>query len=196
MQQNRKHYWLMPLAAVLPPLAQAANTATLDIPMQGSIVQSLEVSLVNRVEMPNVVKPAAGEPNTSVELTCNSNGTSSVTYSGNGNPYAHGVASAATPDDNSANKIAAMGGSVRTTGRCAELTVTGQSGYYYTATSQQKGGGPGTMHIQCNADQNGGGQIGVAGSGLYCGAKVTVNSAATPTGYSSGPNLVVTVTYD
>lgn len=196
MQRNRKHYWLMPLAAALSPLVQADNSATLDIPMQGSIVQSLEVSLVRRLDMPNVVKPAAGEPNTSVELTCNSNGTSTITYSGNGNPFAHGIVSATTPDDKSANKLAAVGGVIRTTGRCAELTVTGQSGYYYTATSQQKGGGPGTMHIQCNADQNGGGQIGVAGSGLYCGAKVTVNSAATPTGYSSGSALVVTVTYD
>ena len=194
-----KKWLLIPLAAALSPLAQADNTASVPVPVAGRIIQALEVTLDNTgITLPDVVAPATGEADATVELTCNSDTTSSVTYGGNSNPYANGTASATTPNSSSKNLTNGLGAA---TGTCAQLTVTGESGYYYATSTTPPSGLPTPVSavVSCNADQTGGG--GQVGSGkLYCGAKVTVTAdaagAASTYSTSGAGSAVVTVTYD
>lgn len=193
-----KKWLLIPLSAALLPLVQADNTASVPVPVKGRIIEALEVSLVNTgITLPDLVAPATGEANATVELTCNSDGTSSITYGGKSNPYANGTASATTPSASSKNLTNSLGTS---TGTCAQLTVTGRSGYYYIASTTPPSGLPAPVSaiVSCNTDQSGGGKIGTGG--LYCGAKVTVTASAagSASNYSTSGagNAVVTVTYD
>lgn len=186
------------VAAALLTTAHASNNDSVEVPLSGYAISSLSVSLNNSgIIMPDVVAPTSGDANATVTLNCNADGSSSVAYTGNSNPYAHGTANTSTINDDSANKVGELG---NYTGTCASLAVTGQSGYNYKAfmlTAPGYGSPFQQSNITCNVDADGSGVIGT--DGLYCGATVTMTSAAGGSygSYStSGSHGVVAVVYD
>jgi len=188
------------IAATLLTTAYASNNDSVEVPLSGNAISALSVSLNNRgIVMPDVVSPTSGDDDATVTLNCNADGTSSVAYTGDSNPYAHGTANATAINDDSANKVAGLG---NYTGTCASLAVSGQSGYNYKAfmLSAPGYGSPFKQSlITCNVDANGSGVIGT--DGLYCGATVTITSAANGSpmfGYTTSGvgHGVVAVVYD
>jgi len=179
---------LAPLAILLATsVVQADNNATVEVPLSGRMIAALGVTLTNGgVTLPDVASPESGEANAVVTLTCNSDGTSSVTYGGNSNPYAAGTKSATAPNPSSQNLTNNLGNS---TGTCAMLNVTGQNGYHYTASMLTPPGFSSPFQqsvIDCNSDTSGAGQIGT--TGLYCGATVTITPAANGSAFSYATN--------
>lgn len=194
-----KKILLAPLAvAIAMSTVQADNNGTVAVPLFGKLISSLNVSLSNAgITLPDVTSPQASDATATVTLNCNADGTSSVAYTGNSNPYAHGTANASAVNADSANKTNNLGNS---TGTCAELTVSGQSGYHYKASMLTAPAYSSPFQqslITCNVDADGSGVIGT--DGLYCGARVTITSAANGGTFNystSGGHGVVAVVYD
>lgn len=191
------------LASVVALLASSSafadNTDQKAMPVSGKIIASLALGTPTAIEMPTLVVPDTGTA-ASVSIACANDGTvSGITYTGQGNPYAHGTAAATAPDKtNSANK--ALGD---IDGACGTVAVTGETDYKYqiaTAGIAASTDKPEISSIVCRsktADSITGGVI-AAGETLYCGATVIATTATATGDYAlTGANTgTVTVTYD
>lgn len=193
------------LASVVALMASSAafadNTATTPLPVTGSVIAALSLTKTTNITMPTLVAPDAGTP-TSVAIACDKTGAiSQVTYTGNGNPYAHGTASAGAPNASSANK--ALG---TFAGICGEMAVAGESGYHFQTDTTNLGtsatdaaSGLTITSITCRSvsdDSTSTGTLGATGDKLYCGALVTANAAGFTGSYPGTLAGNVTVTYD
>lgn len=188
-------------AAMISP-ATADNTDNKSVSVAGTIVAPLEIA-VTPMTMPHIVRPATGEPSAKVTLQCGASGdaTNTVSYTqGNGNPFANGVAAASSPSASSANK--ALPGA-NSTGTCAVLTITGESGYNFlpmisVVTSSTPGVtvSAASCRDELGNDASTGSPLQLTGTDLTvrCGATTTVTSASTATTYSA--SFTYSVTYD
>jgi hypothetical protein len=197
------------LAGLQPALADNTDTGT--VAVGGTIVAPLTASATALV-MPNLVRPVASAAipggNTSVTLGCDATADSAnvVTYTGRGNPFANGVASAANPSASSTNKAAVA--SNLSTGQCSVVSIGGQANYFYkvvigspTLTGAPAGVTLATGSTPCTdavgTPVSSGDVVQIQASGsttLRCGAKVTLSSATTVTSYSG--SFPITITYD
>lgn len=188
--------------AGLPALAD--NTDTKTVTVSGQVVAALELAKVTDMILPRLALPATGENPTTVNLVCGgaSNVDGSVSYTENGNPFAHGLTSNTSPNASSQN--ATIGASTGATGQCAELTVTGESGYYFavsasatTATTTNNAVISGAACYSGSATPL---ALGVQLSGtsktIRCGAMLTATAGTTTAGSFSNGVVTVQVTYD
>lgn len=189
----KKSLALAGLALICAIPALADNTDTKTVTVNGAIVAPLTISAASALTMPNLVRPEGAEPSTTVSVGCKPADANVVTYTANGNPFAHGVASAGSPDagtSNTGNK----------TGTCAVVTVTGETDYFFVYTvGNYVAPTTGGVTISDAVCTNDGVDITtnvklLSGTAtLRCGAKVTATSAAVS--YTDG-KFDVTVTYD
>jgi hypothetical protein len=182
--------------------AFADNTDEATITVQGHVVAPLEITQTTAaVTMPDLVIPAAGEPNTGVILNCDASSDASnvVEYTNNGNPFADGIASSQNPQAGSANAGLAGAGA---TGQCAQLEVTGESDYnlVLSIANITNPTTPGIALTPRCTDEIGqifGSAVSLTLSGtdltVRCGG--TVSAASSAVDYTDGSYTVV-VTYD
>lgn len=196
------------LALALTP-ALADNTDTESVTVSGTIVANLEAAVGQNLIMPNLVKPAVGEGATGVTVACTgaADANNTVTYTGNGNPFAHGTAANGSPTSGSAN-ITAFGAATATyggsTGTCAVVNVAGDSSYAFLVSTGNVSSGTNFSVSAPNCYNAAGTLITgatpvsvVLASGaatIRCGATVTANNNSAATGAFG--SFDVTVTYD
>lgn len=179
------------VAAVAGYTAYADNTDNAAMGVDGTIIAALTITNNNDLTVPDLVTdPDAA---TSVAVACTNAGVASVTYSGNGNPYAHGIAAAPGLDVASANLLAGTGNEAAT---CGKLTVTGQTGYAYALTAPDPVAVSGVTVSGIACASVGNGTISATGTEneLYCGATVTSAAATDAAAYDIASTI--TVTYD
>lgn len=183
--------------------ALADNTDEATVTVTGTIIQALEITETTaNIAMPDLVGPDTGLTS-SVTLECGaSDATNNVTYSGNGNPFADGTPSAASPSSASSNIT--LGNE---TGTCAVLNISGEPNFHYqVAMGVASGAIPTGLSVTGFTCWSTVGAVvltnGVAqalnGSGedvLRCGATVTADETVSVGAYS-GPHFALTVTYD
>lgn len=182
--------------------AFADNTDTATVTVNGTIVAALTVSN-GTLTMPHIVKPKAaltaggGGPTggtSTVLVTCDSAGVATITYGAGANPYADGTAGNTAVQVGSAN--IANGGSTAT---CANLTVTGQSGYFFltnvgSGTISSPAAGVTMPATSCSSTSS---TVLTGGSvSIYCGAQINVTTAFVAASGTYTGTFPVTVTYD
>lgn len=193
-------------AAIVSP-SLADNTDTQTSTVSGTIVQALTLAVTNNITMPHVVRPVGAEATAQVKLICGavSDAGNTVIYVPNSNPFAHGTPNASAVSALSAN-VGAPG--ANSTGTCANLTVTGDSNYYFVASigsiTQPTATGVTISGVECTFPdsttfQQGGitSQARLSGGSatIRCGGTVRATTATTATSYNDGA-FAVTVTYD
>ena len=189
--------------AAFPALAD--NTDQVTVSVSGTSVATLAATLDNSITMPDVVIPDFGGAtgNTSVQMVCGggSNTTTTVTYDSNGgNPFANGTSAGTTVDAASDNITPGDSG-----GTCAQITLAGESGFFYNVATAitVAGAGTGVTLTDARCYTNGGVYITGAtkdvltggAAKLFCGGTVTLDNTATAQNYTLGA-YTVDVTYD
>jgi hypothetical protein len=184
------------LACMTPALAD--NTDTETVTVSGTVVAPLELTATN-LAMPHLVRRGATDAaDTSVTLACAAaDANNTVTYGGNGNPFADGNAAGSGTAATSANAALVGVATAAVTGTCASLTTTGETNYSFQisfgAITQPTG-----ATISAPTCYVGGTAIVAAapvvvGAAVQCGATVT---AAATVGNTYTGTIPVTVTYD
>lgn len=188
--------------ALIASPALADNTDSQTVSVSGTVIAALELEETNGVDLPDVAVPATGEPDTTVSLTCDNTGAETVTYGGQGNPFAAGVATATAVSPTSANVVAGTG---EDEGTCGEIAVTGEANFAYAITS----GGTITQSVTatgttlsnpvCTSASGNSASAGTITAGgtdtLYCGADLAVAAGATVGDFTDAA-FDVTVVYD
>lgn len=196
------------LLAATPALADNTDTATVTV--SGQIVANLEITSTTALTMPHLVARGDGSTDTSVTVQCGANNAgNTVSYSGNGSPFAGGNTSAtAGVDANSDNKSIVGANS---TGTCAVVTVTGEANYNFNVTtgnvvSPNDLAGLTLSAPTCSTSagalitQGAGAtatavNLGAGTTTIRCGATITAGATSLAGNYTNG-SFDVTVTYD
>lgn len=167
--------------------AYADNTATGTVTATGKVITSLSIAAAT-LTMPDLVVPAAGEGDSSVTLGCTDAGAGSVSYTGNGNPFAHNVAGAAGVNAASANKGAT---DANFTGTCADLVVGGETDYHFLVTTEgtpTAGAGLTYSPLACETTGN----LTAGAGNVYCGITVIAAAGATVGTYTVTGDVIIT----
>ena len=183
--------------------AVADNNDTADATVSGEVIAALSVADGSAMVLPTLVVPDTGEPNTSIALTCaQADGSPSVAYSGEGNPFAGDGGKTETGlGTNSANVSATLGSQ----GVCADFAVTGQGVYHYTVVPSVKtnfADAKLTLSVDattsCITKSDGSSTKGTLAAGadnIYCGAIITAEIGAAVKDHTDGA-ITVAVVYD
>ena len=191
------------VAVTFSGAAFADNTSTGDVNVEGAIIDTLTIRDAD-ITMPDLVKPdgAIPESNTTVKLACDQNGTGTVSYTNNGNPFANGVAASAGVMPNSRNAANSI---FNATGACGDATVTGQAGAAYNISVDISGATPNNgvtlLAVDCLSQSGNSAASGVIASAgatpgedhIWCGAEVEADGSAWVSYAVAGS---ITVTYD
>jgi hypothetical protein len=191
------------MAGVCPALADNTDTATVTV--SGAIVAPLVATVDNGLTLPHIVKPkatlanAAASPSggtSTLGYSCSAAGVGTIAYGPGANPFAGGVAAAATPAVGGSNAVLVGPATAAVTGTCAKLTVTGESGYAFLTTIGMPGAPAGGVTVTAtNCSSTTAATVLAAGTAtVYCGANISVSTAAVAGTFSN--SFPVTVTYD
>ena len=158
------------VAASVP--AFAANSDSGVVSINGKIVAALNITNTTAMTMPDLVGPSGVTPQTGVIMTCDDSGVPTLSYTPGANPFANGVAAAATVSSSSANVLAGVGNSSPT---CGTVTITGEPDFSYVTTLAK------TLTDSQDVP------------GLKLGSVFCTNASGTSRAYTGAPSITATL---